>query len=111
MPWFFVSTYAPDDPAPDSGWAPDTNEILKVWVDGSRIERLAHHRSRPWNDYNYEPRAASSRDGARLLYSSNFNLQSLAGADNDYSDVYMIGSDVAPPPPPRPPRRPKRGGR
>jgi hypothetical protein len=111
MPWFFVSTYAPDDPRPgDPGWTVYANEILRVMIDGSGVERLAHHRSRPWNDYNYEPRASASRDGARLLYSSNFSLQSLLGYDAEYSDVYMIGSDVPPPPPPRRPRHPKRGG-
>jgi hypothetical protein len=111
MPWFFVSTYAPDDPQPgDPGWTVYTNEILRVMIDGSEVQRLAHHRSRPWNDYNYEPRASASRDGARLLYSSNFNLQSLLGYDAEYSDVYMIGSDVPPPAPPRRPRPPRRGG-
>jgi hypothetical protein len=109
MPWFFVSTYAPDDPPPDSaGWAEYTNEILRVMIDGSAVERIAHHRSRPWNGYNSQPRATASRDGSRLAYSSNFNLQELAGVGVEYSDVFLIGGDVAPPPAPCPPRRPKR---
>jgi hypothetical protein len=108
IPWFFVSTYAPDDPRPGSGWALYTNEILRVKLDGSEVLRLAHHRSRPWNDYNYEPRVSSSRDGARIVYSSNFNLQSLLGLGGDYSDAFLIGAEITRPP--RRPRPPRRGG-
>ena len=46
--WFFVDTYAPSDPSPStSSWAPYTNEILQVKLDGTQVRRLAHHRSRP----------------------------------------------------------------
>jgi len=92
--WFFVSTYAPRDPAPLPGqWRPYTDEVLQVRLDGSEVRRLAHHRSRPFNDYCYMPRAAVSRDGRRLVFSSNYGLQSLLGYATNYSDAYLV--DVA----------------
>jgi len=102
-PWIFVSTFAPADPsADDEGWTAYTNEILQVRLDGTAVRRLAHHRSRPWNDYNYAPRVAASRDGARIVYSSNFSLQSLLGFGPEYSDVFLIGAGE----PARHPHRP-----
>jgi len=92
--WFFVSTYARADPNPVIGeWRRYTNEVLQVRLDGSEVRRLAHHRSRPVNDYSYMPRAAVSRDGRRLVYSSNYDLPSILGYDRAYSDVYLV--DVA----------------
>jgi len=92
--WFFISTYAPGDPAPLPGqWRPYVDEVLQVRLDGSEVRRLAHHRSRPFNDYSYMPRAAVSRDGRRLVYSSNCGLQALLGYPSYYSDAYLI--DVA----------------
>lgn len=85
-----VSTYAPSDPSPDSGWAAYTNEILMVRLDGSGIERLAHHRSRPLNAYTWEPRAAQSHDGRHIVFSSNFDLQRILGYPAEYSDAYEI---------------------
>jgi hypothetical protein len=103
-PWIVVSTFAPADPTPDAGWALYTNEILQVSLDGAEVRRLAHHRSRPVNEYNYQPRAATSRDGSRILYSSNFSLQSLAGFGQEYSEVFLIGGE------PQRPRRHRRAG-
>jgi WD40 repeat protein len=76
--WFFVATYAPRDPdAGTDGWKPYTNEILQVKLDGSEIRRLAHHRSRPFDTYSYMPRVSASRDGTRIVFSSNYGLRSL----------------------------------
>jgi hypothetical protein len=92
--WFFVSMFASGDPKPLPGeWRPYTNEVLQVRTDGSEVRRLAHHRSRPFNSYWYQPRASVSRDGRRLVYSSNYGLPSILGYDNAYSDVYLV--DVA----------------
>jgi sugar lactone lactonase YvrE len=89
--WFFVDTYAPSDPNPASGaWKPYTNEILQVKLDGTEVRRLAHHRSRPFDAYNYEPRASASRDGSRIVFTSNYSLQSILGYPSLYSDVYLI---------------------
>ena len=89
--WFFVSTYAPADPSPLLGaWRPYTDEILQVRLDGSEVRRLAHHRSRPFDDYWYTPRAAVSRDGRRLVYSSNYGLPAILQYGSYYSDAYLI---------------------
>jgi len=88
----FVETYAPADPLPgSSGWAPYTNELIQVKLDGSGVlARLVHHRSQPHDSYIYMPKMTVSRDGSRVLYSSNFDLQKLNGYANDYADAYML---------------------
>lgn len=102
--WCIVSTYAPGEPDPGLGWPAYTNELLRVKLDGSEVRRLAHHRSRAANGYNYSPRATVSRDGSRLVFASNFNLQQIQGRPADYSDAYLIQlAGGAPAPPPVPP--------
>ena len=84
------------DPAPlPPAWKPYTNELLLVKLDGSETRRLLHHRSRPVNDYLYQPRAAISRDGSKLVFTSNYGLPGILGWPSDYADVYAI---VLPPP-------------
>ena len=101
--WFFMETYAPGDPAPDSAaWKPYTNEILQVKLDGTEVRRLAHHRSRPFDSYNYTPRASASRDGSRIIFNSNFGLY---GPSTLYTDLYLMvlsPSSTTPPPTPTP---------
>jgi hypothetical protein len=75
----------------DTPWTPYTNEIMMVRLDGSQTRRLIHHRSRPFNDYNYTPRATVSRDGTRVLFSSNYGMP--VGYTN-YSDVYVMAVDL-----------------
>jgi hypothetical protein len=117
----YVSTYAPGNPEPPAGWFPYTNEILRVPFDGSAPLRLAHHRSRPHdtNQYDYEAWASCNRKGDKVLFSSDFDLQAQdKQVADEYSDVYLIGTEAAPAPPhpiphpiphppplPRPPRR------
>jgi hypothetical protein len=94
-----VSTYAPGDPDPLLGWRSYTNEILQVSLDGTEVRRLAHHRSRPFNTYAWMPRASVSRDGSRLVFSSNYGLQEIVGYPYYYSDAYLIDlSRTAPSP-------------
>jgi hypothetical protein len=108
--WALVSTYAPSDPDPQSsGWRPYTNEIIQVKLDGAQARRLLHHRSRPFDSYNYTPRVSVSRDGSCFIYNSNYNLQAIQGYPRDYTDVYMVdmtggssGSAVPPPQSPTP---------
>ncbi|MBK5257130.1 MAG: hypothetical protein JJE39_13955 [Vicinamibacteria bacterium] len=89
--WVFVETYAPSNPFPQSAaWAPYANEILRVKLDGSQTERLVHHRSRPFDSYVYQPRATVSRDGSKLVFTSNQNLQAILGYPNLYSDAYLV---------------------
>lgn len=85
-----VSTYAPSDPDPSASWPAYTGEIFQVMLDGSEVRRLAHHRSRAFNGYNYMTRASISRDGARLVYSSNYGQQQMSGAPTEYSDAYLM---------------------
>ncbi|HEY3127930.1 MAG TPA: hypothetical protein VGL91_00600 [Acidobacteriota bacterium] len=111
--WCFVSTYAPSDPDPSRQWPIYTNEILQVKLDGSEVRRIAHHRSRPFNSYNYMPKVSVSRDGDRVVFSSNYGLQSILRYPSEYSDVYMISglrdaapTQPAPTPQPAPPPQP-----
>ena len=78
---------------------------MQVKLDGSGVIRWAHHRSRPLNSYNWQPKLSISRDGTRLLYASDFDLQAIDGYTAEYSDTYMIvlGTTAQPPPPPPPP--------
>jgi hypothetical protein len=93
--WATVETYAPSDPAPaPPGWKAYTNEILQVKLDGTGTRRLLHHRSRPVNSYGYQPRASVSRDGRRLVFTSNYGLQAILGAPNEYTDVYLVNLAV-----------------
>jgi hypothetical protein len=89
--WAFVETYAPSDPFPQSSsWAPYTNEILQVKLDGSETRRLLHHRSRPHDSYVYQPKVSVSRDGTKLAFTSNQNLQQIHGYPSTYSDAYFV---------------------
>jgi hypothetical protein len=100
----YVETYAPGNPTPPSGWVAYTNELLQIKLDGSQVLRLAHHRSRPFqtDTYNWQPKMSTSRDGSRVVYSSDYDLQAMDGYAADYSDVYLIvvGSTSASAPPP-----------
>jgi hypothetical protein len=89
--WAIVETYAPGDPFPQSSaWAPYTNEILQVKLDGSETRRLVHHRSRPFDSYVYQPKVTVSRDGSKIAFSSNQGLQAILGYPTLYSDVYLF---------------------
>jgi hypothetical protein len=91
--YVYVDTEAPVNPQPGtSGWVPYTNEILQIRLDGGGVIRWAHHRSRPFESYNWQPKLSISRDGTRLLYSSNYNLQAIEGATHPtlYTDAYLI---------------------
>lgn len=98
-PWAYVDTYAPSNPqAAVPEWMEFTNEILRVRVDGSGFERLCWHRSRPLNDYTWQPRVTVSADDSRVMWTSNMG----AGPE----DVYMLRLGAAPPPPVDPPPAP-----
>jgi uncharacterized protein (TIGR03437 family) len=87
----FVTTELQTNVEPtDPGWVVYTNEILQVKLDGTGVTRWAHHRSRPVNTYNWQPKGSISRDGTRLVYSSNFDLSSILGDPIQYSDVYLL---------------------
>jgi hypothetical protein len=95
--WFFVDTYNPKDVMPPNGWVAYTDEILQIKTDGTEVRRIAHHRSRPLNSYTYQPKASVSRDGSRLVYTSNHGLQAQLGYPTEYTDTYLVdlGSTTA----------------
>ena len=95
--WAFVETYNPIDVIPPTGWFPYTNELLQIKLDGSEIRRLAHHRSRPLDSYVYEPKVTASRDGALIVYGSNFGLQVILNYPHPYADTYMIATGISVP--------------
>jgi len=87
----YIDTEAPANPVPGtSAWVPYTMELIQVKLDGSGAIRWAHHRSRPFNSYVWQPKLTISRDGTRLLYASNFDLQKIHGYAAQYSDEYLI---------------------
>jgi hypothetical protein len=98
--WVFVETYAPSDPIPPNGWNVYTNELLQVKIDGTEVRRLAHHRSRPFNSYTWQPKISTSRDGTKVVFGSNFGLQAILGYPREYSDAYMIDLASSPSTPP-----------
>jgi hypothetical protein len=94
--YVLIETYAPSNPDPGSAnWVRYTNEVLQIKLDGTEVRRLAHHRSRPFDSYNYTPRVSVSHDGTRLLYNSNYDLQAILGYPTDYADVYLAMIDAA----------------
>ena len=101
----YVETYAPANPEA-ADFKPYTNELLKVPLDGSPVQRLAHHRSRPnaGNTYNWQPKMSCSRDGSRFVFASNYNAMVRQGVADEYADVYMIQLVSHPKPGPLPPR-------
>jgi hypothetical protein len=87
----FVDTEAPSNPeSGSSGWVSYTDELLQIKLDGSGATRLAHHRSRPVNSYNWEPKLSTSRDGTRLLFASNYDLSNIEKYPVEYSDTYLM---------------------
>ena len=73
----------------DPPWTTYTDEILMVRLDGGEVRRLAHHRSRPYNTYNYTPRASVSRDASLVMFASNYGLP--VDGYTSYVDAYLMG--------------------
>lgn len=90
--WFIVSTYSQNDPSlppPGSGMR-YRDEILRVRLDGSRVERLAHHWSRAYDSYSFQPKASISNDGSRLVFSSNYRRQEKGDVPDTYTDAFLL---------------------
>jgi len=96
--WVFVETYDPSDAPATAAWKPYANEILQVRLDGKETRRLLHHRSRQTANYGYQPRLSASRDGSTLVYTSNYNLQSLLGLPAGYTDAFLVAVPGTPAP-------------
>ncbi len=89
-------------------WRPTHEELVRVRLDGSEIQRLAHHRSHVF-DYGDQPRANVSFDGRYYVFSSNWG-------GRDRVDVYAVEIaassvvDTIPPPQVQGVRAVRRGG-
>lgn len=80
---------------PSAGnWKAYEDEIVLARVDGGAIYRLAHARSRSAENYWSQPRAAISRDGKYVIFTSNMAFPTGCPADmhvsGECSDVYLI---------------------
>jgi len=78
------SNYATD-------WQLYGNELILLKLDGSEVRRLAFHRSnRVSGAYWPDPKAALSRDGKYLIFSSTYDIQPITTNNPDYNDEYLI---------------------
>ena len=66
------------------------HEIVQIRLDGSGATRWLHHRSRPVDSYNWQPKLSASRDGTRLVFASNFNLSLISGNHSEYRDAHVL---------------------
>jgi hypothetical protein len=107
QPWTAISFFDYRTPGPEffnsdsnyrtptsSNWQLYEDEIVLAKIDASAIYRLAHARSRSMESYWAEPRAAISRDGKYIVFTSDMANPNGCPANmhvaNECSDVYMI---------------------
>ena len=81
-------------PPSASRWELYEDEIVLAKVDGSAVIRLAHARSRSSENYWAQPRAAISRDGKYVIFTSTMaypnGCPSNMHVPGQCSDVYLI---------------------
>src|SRR5690606_33493797 len=87
---FVVSTYSGYDPDKPEQNLRFRDEILRLSMDGRGIQRLAHHWSRAYDNYSFQPKASLSRDGSKLVYASNYRQQEKSELPPIYTDVFML---------------------
>jgi len=107
QPWVVLSFFDDRKPGPElfsnnskyekptpANWKLYEDEIVLAKVDGSGIYRLAHARSRSSENYWAQPRAAISRDGKYVVFTSNMAFPNGCPANmhvaGECSDVYLI---------------------
>ncbi len=85
---------ANNNPSAAGYWGYLDNEIFLINLDGSKVYRLLHPRSRPGaSDYWKTTRACLSRDGKYVVFDSDFGL----GQDTpvtDYTDVFLVATGI-----------------
>ena len=85
--WAYVSYY-------HQGGLRFNGEVIAVKLDGSKkVERFAHHRSHVDDEYSAEPHAVPSRDGFRILFTSNWSDYCVSGCGSfgTFQD-FVVGS-------------------
>jgi len=107
QPWLAISFFDTRTPGPEfftsngnyqtpttSNWQLYEDEIILAKVDGSKVYRLAHARSRSLESYWAQPHASMSRDGKYVIFTSNMAFPNGCPANmhvaGDCSDVYLI---------------------
>ncbi len=84
-------------PTWQNSWTHYAEEVVLVKIDGSQIQRLAHHRSRTAEYYWAQSHAAISRDGKYVAFDSNMDISNSGFVSpNQYSDVYLIPAMTTP---------------
>jgi hypothetical protein len=72
-------------------WPHYAEEVILVKIDGSQIQRIAHHRSRTAEYYWAQSHAVISRDGKYVAFDSNMDISNSGFVSpNQYSDVYLV---------------------
>ena len=107
QPWIVLSFFDARTPAPEfftsnpnyqiptnNNWQLYEDEVVVAKIDGSAVYRLAHARSRSRESYWAQPRAAISRDGKYVVFSSNMAFSNGCPANmhvpGECTDVYLI---------------------
>jgi hypothetical protein len=109
QPWAALSFFDDRKPGPElfdnerdyeapssKNWRLYEDEIMLARVDGGAVHRLAHARTRSVENFWASPRAAISRDGKYVIFTSNMAYPHGCPANmhvaNDCTDVYLIKS-------------------
>jgi hypothetical protein len=93
-PEFFTNDANYQEPPSASAWYLYEDEIILAKIDGTEVYRLAHARSRSSEGYWSQPRAAISRDGRYVIFTSNMAYPNGCPANmherGECLDVYLI---------------------
>ena len=86
----YLSIESPDDQIGNPGaWKPYKQEIVAVnMLAPAVVYRLAHHRSRPVENYCRAPRVNTSWEGTTVAFTSDYGAYGSGGCG--YSDLYLI---------------------
>jgi hypothetical protein len=100
--WFAISTFS-QGKCPNSacfeltadwntGWLKYAEEILLVSIDGKRIYRMGHTRSRSAGSYWSQPHASLSADARYVVFTSNYGISDTGWGE--YTDVYVLETGI-----------------
>jgi len=90
-----LPTNSQNFPTASGQWGLYTNDSYVVNPSGSSVYRLYQSRSRPGgSDYWKQSRASISRDGAYIIFDSDFGLGQNYDSVTDYIDVYEVATGI-----------------